>query len=152
MSDPRRASQPNSASFVALINQTILDAKRLLEANLNLAKAEIGARAARIQGFTLFGLIAIGLIAQAGVFLLVTAALVLVALGLPMWAGFLIISVVLLLAGAGCGFAAWRQFQQIRAPLQSVQQLQATAAALIPQPMSVPASTPAVNVPPVSSD
>ena len=134
MSDPRRAAQASNASFAALINQTILDAKRLLEANLNLAKAEIGARAARIQGFTLFGLIAIGLIAQAGVFLLVTAALVLVALGLPMWAGFLIVSVVLLIASAACGFVAWRQFQQLRAPLKSVQQLQATAAALIPQP------------------
>ena len=148
MSEPRRASQPNNASFAALFNQTILDAKRLLEANLNLAKAEIGARAARIQGFTLFGLITIGLIAQAGVFLLVTSALVLVALGLPMWAGFLIISVVLLLAGAGCGFAAWRQFQQIRAPLQSVQQLQATAAALIPQAPVAPASS---NAPGVSN-
>ena len=149
MSDPRRASQPNNVSFAALINQTILDAKRLLEANINLAKAELGARAARIQGFTLFGLIAIGLIAQAGVFLLVTAALVLVALGLPMWAGFLIVSVVLILAGAGCGFAAWRQFQHIRAPLQSVQQLQATAAALLPDSGAVPsgaspASTPTV--------
>ncbi|MFM8349569.1 MAG: phage holin family protein [Actinomycetales bacterium] len=147
MSDPRRASQPNSASLAALFNQTILDAKRLLEANLNLAKAEIGARAARIQGFTLFGLIAIGLVAQAGVFLLVTSALVLVALGLPMWAGFLIISVVLLLAGAGCGFAAWRQFEQIRAPLQSVQQLQATAAALIPQPHVTSGDSSAPGVP-----
>jgi len=150
MSDPRRASSSNSASFAALINQTILDAKRLLEANINLAKAELGARAARIQGFTLFGLIAIGLIAQAGVFLLVTAALVLVALGLPMWAGFLIVSVALILAGAGCGFAAWRQFQQIRAPLQSVQQLQATAAALLPDVAGVPTGGPSAGAPPVS--
>jgi hypothetical protein len=134
MSDSTRNTEAASASFSALINQAILDAKRLFEANLNLAKAEIGARATRIQGFTLFGLIAVALLAQAGVFLLVTFALVLVALGLPLWAGFLIVGMVLLLGAVGCGLAAWQQFKQLRAPLKSVQQLQATAAALVPPP------------------
>ena len=103
-------------SIGELISQITQDARRFAEASLGLAKSELKANAARIQGFTLYGLVSVLLLAQAGVFLLVVLAFVFFALGLPLWASFGIVTALLLVGAAVAGLLARSKFQELRRP------------------------------------
>ena len=63
-------------------------------------------------------------------FVLLTVAFVLVALGLPVWAGMLIVAVVLLIAAAVTGLLAKRSVEQAKAPELALVELDRTKAAL----------------------
>jgi len=99
-----------------IINQITQDARRFAQASLGLAKSELKANAARIQGFTLYGLVCVLLAAQAGVFLLVMLAFVFFALGLPLWASFGIVTALLLIGAALAGLMARSKFLELRRP------------------------------------
>ena len=103
-------------SIGELISQITQDARRFAEATLGLAKSELKANAARIQGFTLYGIVCVLLLSQAGVFLLVVLGFVFFALGLPLWASFGIVTALLLVGAAVAGLLARSKFQQLRRP------------------------------------
>jgi hypothetical protein len=66
------------SSLLHLFTQVVDNAKRLGQAQVALVKAELAADGAAIARTSVFGLIAIGSVALAGIFLLVTLAYVFV--------------------------------------------------------------------------
>ena len=90
---------PGEASIKALVAAAVADLQRLVKAQIALAKLELQ-QTGRAAGKTgIFLVSALSMAAMGGIFLLVTLAYVLVALGLPVWAGFGIVTLVLFIAG-----------------------------------------------------
>ena len=102
------------ASIRQLISDVAKDAKHLLQTQAELAKAET--QETKQQASTTGGLFAVaaGAGAMGGIFLLVTIAWVLVALGLPTWAGFGIVTLVLLVTAAITGAVGAKKARQIK--------------------------------------
>ena len=94
--DPNGKVDPSVRELVLTVAD---NASALVSAQVELAKAEI--RQSAQQAGAAFGLIAfaIAMIGMGGIFLLVTIAYVLVQLGLPVWAGFGIVTLVLFIIG-----------------------------------------------------
>ncbi len=107
---------PQQLSIGALISRTIADARKLATAQVDLAKAEVSSQVSRLSGITILGIIAIALVAQAG--LMLTFALVygLVALGLATWAAFLIVAGGFLLVAGILAAIAVQRAKGFRSP------------------------------------
>ena len=89
-------SQP---SLKQLVSRTISDGKRLLTAQVNLTTTEIAQTGKTIGTISVFALVALTLISLGALFVLIAVAYALVAAGLPVWAGFLIVAGALILIG-----------------------------------------------------
>jgi len=118
------------SSLLHLITQVVDNAKRLGQAQVALVKAELAADGAAIARTSVFGLIAIGSVALAGIFLLVTLAYVFVQLGLPTWAGFGLVTLLLFLTAGVTGYLAYRKAQAIKGPQRAIAELGRTQQAL----------------------
>lgn len=127
MTTPAGDSDP---SLRALLASARADLSRLVKAQAELAQSELKAtgRAAGQTSALLIGAIAVG--GLAGIFLLITLAYVLVALGLPVWAGFGIVTLVLLLVTVALGLLGRRAAARITAPTRTIRQLEQTKAVL----------------------
>jgi len=92
-----------SPSIRQLVSEVAKDAKHLLQTQSELAKLE--SDKVKGEASTLGGLFATAAVTGAlgGIFLLVTIAWILVALGLPTWAGFGIVTLVLFIVAAVTG-------------------------------------------------
>ena len=79
-----------------------------------------------------FGMIVTGsfILLLGVIFLLVTLAYVLVELGLPVWAGFGIVTLVLLLVGAIIALVGMRRAKTVHGPERSMAALEATKTTL----------------------
>lgn len=88
------ADQPSLGS---LISNVVRDAKTLLNAQVALTRSEVQATGQQIAVVSVFGLISLGALTVASLFGLVALAMGLVAMGLPVWAGFLIVTGILVL-------------------------------------------------------
>jgi len=100
---------PQQPSISALIARSIADARKLATAQVDLAKAEVSGQVSRLSGITVLGIIAIALVAQAGLMLTFAVVYGLVALGLATWAAFLIVAGgFLLIAGILAAIAVQR--------------------------------------------
>ena len=122
--------QAAETSLKALVSAAIADLQRLIKAQLELAKLELqesGRAAAKTSGLLIGALTMVGL---GGIFLLVTLAYVLVALGLPVWAGFGIVTLVLFIVGAVLGLLGRKSAQGIKGPERTVAQIEQTKSAL----------------------
>jgi hypothetical protein len=137
-------------SLKDLVSKAAADAQRLAKAQVALLQTEMAASGQKAGIGGALG-VATALIAGfATLFLLLTLAFVLVALGLPVWAGMLIVSVLLLLTGAITGLLARKNFQEAKAPTLAISEFEKTKAALTgapaphaevaltPQPVAVP--------------
>lgn len=122
------------SSLLQLVTQVVDNAKRLGQAQVALVKAELAADGAAIARTSIFGLIAIGCVSLAGIFLLVTLAYVFVQLGLPTWAGFALVTGLLLVTAGVTGALAYRKAQAIKGPQRSFAELARTQQALGIQP------------------
>jgi uncharacterized membrane protein YqjE len=87
----------DSPSIKQLVQAVAKDAKHLFEVQTELAKTEVAdtQKKAAVTG-GLFG-VAAAMAAMGGIFLLITIAYVIVELGLPVWAGFGIVTLTLFL-------------------------------------------------------
>jgi uncharacterized membrane protein YqjE len=103
-------------SLKQLVANTIGDGKRLLTAQVNLTTTELSQTSKTIGQISLLALIAVSLISAGGIFTLIAIAYALVALGLPIWAGFLIVAVVLFLVSAILGIVIKGKGKSIKAP------------------------------------
>ncbi len=103
-------------SLKELVTNTISDGKRLLTAQVNLTTTELSQTSRTIGQISLLALIAVSLISAGGIFTLIAIAYILVALGLPVWAGFLIVAVVLFLVAAILGVVIKGKGKSIKAP------------------------------------
>lgn len=88
------ADQPSLGS---LISNVVRDAKTLLNAQVALTRTEVQATGQQVAVVSVFGLLALGALSIAGLFGLIALAFGFAAMGLPVWAGFLIVAGILLL-------------------------------------------------------
>ncbi|MFZ8910967.1 MAG: phage holin family protein [Candidatus Nanopelagicales bacterium] len=133
------------ASIKALVAAAVTDLQRLIKAQIALAKLELqqSGRAAGKTGIFIVG--ALSMAAMGGIFLLVTLAYVLVALGLPVWAGFGIVTLVLFLVAAVLGLLGKKASSKIKGPDRTIAQIEQTKAALqsaVEQPADVQRALP----------
>lgn len=116
-----------------LIADVKKDASHLLATQKELASVE-GAQEGKQVGMTAGMLAAAaGAGAMGGIFLLVTLAYVLVALGLPTWAGFGIVTLLLFLVAGITGLIGRNSSKKISGMSASKAELEATKAALTGQ-------------------
>ena len=97
------ADQP---SLGTLISKVVKDTKNLLNAQVALTRTEAQQTGQQIAVVSVFGLLALGAISIAGLFGLIALAFGFVAMGLPEWAGFLIVTGILLLGAIIAGVVA----------------------------------------------
>lgn len=121
------AQQP---SIGALIARTVSDVRKLATAQVDLTKAEMSATVSRFEGITVLGIIVIAMVLQAGLMLTFALVYVLVELGLPTWASFLIVAAVFLLVAAIAGAIAYRKAKAIKSPKVAQEELAKTVEAV----------------------
>jgi uncharacterized membrane protein YqjE len=103
-------------SLKQLVTNTISDGKRLLTAQVNLTTTELSQTTKTIGQISLLAVIAVSFISMGGIFLLIAIAYALVALGLPVWAGFLIVAAVLFLLAGVLGIVMKSKSKAIKSP------------------------------------
>lgn len=129
-------------SIKDLVAKTVADAQRLAKAQAALLQTELSATGGKIGAGSALG-IATALVAFfATMFLLLTLAFVIVALGLPVWAGMLIVAVLLLIVGTITGLLAKKNFEQVQGPTVAIAELEKTKAALSGKPAEPTAAMP----------
>ena len=97
------ADQPSLGS---LISNVVRDAKTLLNAQVALTKTEAQQAGQQVAVVSVFGIIALTGLSTAGLFGLIALAFGIAAHGLPVWAGFLIVTGILLLLAIVAGLVA----------------------------------------------
>lgn len=139
------------ASIASLVNSAIADGQMLVKQQIELAKSELSysAKQAASTSGLLIGAGVLGFLAF--VFLLVAGAYGIVAAGLPVWAGFLIVAGVLLLVAAILGLLGRSRAKKVGPPQRALSQAQETKAILAsratPASAIVPAPTAPVTTP-----
>ena len=134
------------ASLGSLISRTIVSGQQMIKSQVTLAQVELKATAQSAGKVGAFAVIAIGSITLFTIFLLITIAYVLVELGLPVWAGFGIVALVLLLLAIIMGIAAKVQASKMNGPKVIVEEVQQTKQEF-EQALGIPASGVASGVP-----
>ena len=118
--DAAAASEP---SVGTLVQSAMADVSTLVRAEIELAKAEIG-RSAKKAGISigLFGAAGV-LAAFAGIYLFVTIAEALTALGLPRWVSYGIVTLVLLVLAGIAALIGKRMLKKIEKPERTLETL-----------------------------
>ena len=117
-------------SLKQLVTQTISDGTRLLRAQVNLTTTELSETTKTIGKISLLALIAVSLISMGAIFVLIAIAYALVALGLPTWAGFLIVAVTLLLVAAILGVLIKSKGKEVKGPTLASKEWKKTSESL----------------------
>jgi hypothetical protein len=124
------ATPSTETSLKALVQSAVGDLQRLIKAQVELAKLELqqtGKAAGKTSGLLIGALTMAGI---GGLFLLVTIAYVLVALGLPVWAGFGIVTLALFLIALVLGLLGKKSAKAIKGPEQTIAEIERTKAAV----------------------
>ena len=125
VSTARTAGIPaaDEPSVGTLVQSAMADVSTLVRAEIELAKAEIGKSAKKAGiGAGLFG--AAGVFAAlAGIFLFITIAEALTALGLPRWVSYLIVTVFLLVLAGIAALIGMRLLKKIEKPERTIETL-----------------------------
>jgi hypothetical protein len=117
-----------------LLSRAVTDAKRLATAQVALTKTELNQTTGTLAAGSAFGVAALGMVSLGTVFLLFTLVYVLVQLGLPVWASFLIITVLLFVGAAVFLFGAKRKFSSIKGPTLAMAEFEKTKQAFSGRP------------------
>jgi len=104
------------ASLGSLISRTISSGQQMVKSQITLAQAELKSTAQSAGKVGIFAVIALGSVTLFTIFLLVTIAYVLVELGLPVWAGFGIVTATLLIASIIAALLAKAQASKMNGP------------------------------------
>ena len=121
---------PGEASIKALVAAAVADLQRLVKAQIALAKLELQQTGKAAGKTGIFLVSALSMAALGGIFLRVTLAYGLVALGLPVWAGFGIVTLVLFIAAAILGLLGKKESAKIKGPDRTIAQIEQTASTL----------------------
>lgn len=134
-------------SLGALISDIVTELRQLIRGEIELAKAEVKAavRTAVAGG----ALLAVAGVLLAMTWLLLTWAAVygLAETDLPLWASFLIVAAIYLIAGAIVGFIGLRRLQRARGPERAVAEMHRTKDIVSAIPPNAPAASPLPPVP-----
>ena len=110
-------------SVGTLVQSAMADVSTLIRSEIELAKAEIG-RSAKKAGISVALFAAAGVLAAfAGIYLFVTIAEALTALGLPRWASYGIVTVFLLLLAGHAALIGMRLLKKIEKPERTLETL-----------------------------
>jgi len=109
-----------------LLSRAVTDAKRLATAQVALTKSELNQATGTLAAGSAFGVAALGMLVLGTVFLLFTLVYVMVQLGLPVWASFLIVTVLLFIGAAAFLFGAKRKFSSIQGPTLAIAEFEKT--------------------------
>jgi hypothetical protein len=128
------SQERSDRSLGALLASITEDLSALIRGEIELAKAE-AREAARnaAKGFGLFA-VALALIGSAGFLLLFAAVYGIVAAGLPVWAGFLIVAAVLVVVALILAAVGKKSFDAAKAPKKVIEQREATRRVLASVP------------------
>lgn len=126
-------------SIKELVSKTVADAQRLAKAQADLLKTEMSATGGNVGKGAGLGIATAAIAAYATLFLLLTLAFVLVALGLPIWAGLLIVAVLLIIAGVVTGLLARKFLEEAKPPNVAMAEFEKTKAMLSGKPAETPA-------------
>ncbi len=116
--------------IIELVRSAAADTTELVKQQIELTKAEVKENV-KTAGSS-FGMLAVGaaVLGMGGIFLLVTIAYVLVQLGLPVWAGFGIVTLFLFIVGAILVLVGRNKAKNISGPERSIAALDATKSTL----------------------
>jgi Putative Actinobacterial Holin-X, holin superfamily III len=144
---PQPQHQP---SIKDLVTKTVADAQRLAKAQAALLQTEMSATGGKVGKGAGLGIATAGIAIFAILFLLLTLAFALVALGLPIWAGMLIVGIILIIAGTVTGLLAKKFIEEATPPNLAIAEFEKTKAALSGRPVESAAAPAAsvVDVPP----
>lgn len=142
------AEERSEPTIRELIGTAAQDVTAMLSGQVELAKAEL--RESAKQAGSAFGLLAVAAVfgLLGFVFLLVTIAYVLVQLGLPTWAGFGIVTLLLLVVAGILALVGVKHAQKVRGPEQTIKQLEETKTALAHLGGASSAGRPQIERPP----
>lgn len=123
--------QSSPQSLAQLVSDAITDTQGLVRDQIELTKVELGESAKKAARSSILFVVA-GVCGFLGlVFLLVTIAYVLVALGLAVWAGFGIVTLALLILAAVLALIGKKKAEQISPPQRAI-----AAASSIPRTLT----------------
>ena len=123
-------SPGGETSIKSLIAAAVADLQKLIRAQVQLAKLELQQTTRDAAKTSIFLVGALVMAGTGGLFLLVTIAYVLVALGLPVWAGFGIVTLFLFIVAAVLGLLGKKQSEKIKGPERTIAQIEQTTAML----------------------
>lgn len=127
-------TKQDQASIGTLMSSAVSDISTLVSDQIELTKTEI--RTSAQTAGRAFGLLAgaafVGVLFL--VFLLVTIAYALVGLGLPTWAGFGIVALVLLIVTAILGLVGYKKMNRVQGPKAAIAEIEATKMAFSSTP------------------
>jgi fatty acid desaturase len=124
-------------SIKDLVAKAAAEAQRLAKAQTALLKTELSESSAKVGVGGGLGIATAVIAWFATLFVLLTLAFVLVALGLPIWAGLLIVAVLLIIAGAVTALLARKNFEGVKGPTLTMEEFEKTKAALSGTPLVV---------------
>lgn len=119
-------------SLGSLLSRAVSDAQRLLQAQVALTRGEIKETTTKITIGSVLGLATLGLVTFGTFFLLFTLVYVLVQVGLPTWASFLIITALLFVGAVVTALLAKRKFSSIEGPTLAREEFERTKQAFLP--------------------
>ena len=118
-----RVAVADEPSVGSLVQSAMADVSTLIRSEIELAKAEIGTSAKKAGiSVGLFGAAGV-LAAFAGIFLFITLAEALTALGLPRWVSYLIVTVFLFLLAGIAALVGKRMLKKIEKPERTIETL-----------------------------
>ena len=123
------ASQ-QSPKVTELLSKAVSEAQRLATAQIALARTEMSESGSRLGKGAALGIAGAALIGLATIFFLFTLVYVLVQLGLPTWASFLIVTILLAIAAAIALIIARKNFEQVKSPTIAMAEFEKTRDAL----------------------
>lgn len=109
-------ADPADTSISDLVKRTVASGQRLLQAQKALVESELQRTGEQVAETSVYAVIALSAVGLFTIFLLIAIAYVFVALGLPTWAGFAIVALVLLITAIATGLIAKKKAESIKAP------------------------------------
>jgi len=122
----------NDASIADLVRKTADDAKRLVQAQVSFTRAELKSSGEAVARTSIMAVVTIITISLFAIFILITIAFALAAMGLPTWAGFGLVSLFLLVSAVVTGLLTKRNASSIKGPDLSLAELRKTREILAP--------------------
>lgn len=123
-------ANPSEAGLGALIGRVVANGQRLAKAQVALVQAEAKVTGEQVKQVSVLAIIAATTASLFTVFLLITIAYVIAALGLPVWAGFGIVTLVLLIVAGATAGAAKAKADRLEGPRVAAEEFERTKAAL----------------------
>lgn len=120
-------SEKSGPNLTSMINALTEDISALVRGHIELAKREIQESVVNLAKSSAYFMVAISMAHLASIFLLVTLGFGLVAAGLPEWAAFFIVSVLLVAGTIGFLVAGKKRLQRLKSATRTIDAFSETA-------------------------